>query len=74
MQLHSACENARFNVATDGGHFFRRMGVRRALDCLRDNWAFIEISGYIVRRRANQFDAAVERLRVGRCAFETRQE
>ena len=74
VQLHRARQHARFGVAALRGHHVRLVDMCGRLHRLRDDRAFVEIAGHIVRRRADQLHAAIERLRVGLRALEARQE
>jgi hypothetical protein len=58
MVLDGTGEDDAFDVAADGG---QRLGIHRmvdALDLLLDDRSFVKVGGYIMRRGADQLDAA----------------
>ncbi|ABA49823.1 hypothetical protein BURPS1710b_0776 [Burkholderia pseudomallei 1710b] len=74
VPLDRARERHAFDVAADGRQLVRRHAVIDALDFLLDDRAFVEVGRHVVRGRADQLHAAVERLVVRLRALEARQE
>src|SRR5437667_5218260 len=74
MPAHRAGEHHALDIATDGGEIVGAQRMIDALDVLLDDRPLVELSGDVVRRRADQLDAAVMRLRVGLRTLEARQK
>ena len=64
MCMDRSRKDASLYVAAKRDIIIIRLGVGHAHDVLFDDWAFVQISGDIVRRRANQLYAFFKRLLV----------
>ena len=67
-------QHAAFDVAALADEVVGAVGVADPLDILMDDRPFIEVGGYIMRRRADHLDAARMGLVVGLGALEAGQE
>ena len=74
VPFHGARQHLAFRVAPNGSEILNRAAVVHAGHVLLDDRAFVEIGCDVVRRSANELDAAVVRLVVGPRALETGQE
>ena len=74
MVAHGAGQHAAFNVPPLAHEIIRRVAMGDALHILLDNRAFIEIRGDVMRRGADEFDAALMRLVVWLGPFEAGQK
>src|ERR1700761_7394178 len=73
MMAHGARQHAAFDIAALADEIVRRVAVTDAFDVLVDDRPLVEITRDIMRRGADQLDAALMRLMVGPCALEARQ-
>jgi hypothetical protein len=74
VPFHRTRQHRTLHVAPRSSAIVYAHGVIDAGDVLFDDRPFIEILSDIVRRRANQFDAAIVRLLVRPRALKARQE
>ena len=59
MGVHGARQNLAFDIAADRDIILGRLRMGDAGNVLLDNRAFVEIGSNIMRRRADQLDAAL---------------
>ncbi len=74
MILNSARQHDILDIATQRDEIIRCMRMIDALHGLFDDRSFVEIGGDIMRRGADDLDAALVRLVIRLGAFEARQE
>ena len=74
MSVHCVRQNLAFHVTADRDIIVRRLRMSDAGNILLYDRAFIEVFRYVMRGRADQFYAALERLLVGVGSLERRQE
>src|SRR5690606_20418253 len=74
MIAHGASEYTPFNIAPLAYQTLRRIKMAYTLHILLNDRALIEIAGDVVGGGADQLYATIERLMVGLCALEARQE
>ena len=74
MPPHRACQHGSLDVAANAFELREALPVRDALDVLLDDRPLVEHFGDVVRGRADDLDAPLERPAVGVGSHERRQE
>ena len=74
MPFDGARQGPAFNIAANGNIVLGSLGMGNPLDGLVDNRPLVQVACHIMRRRADQFDAALMGLGLGVGAVEAGQE
>lgn len=74
MPANGSGQDCALNVTANLNQVSWRVRMCDPFDALLDNWTFIQIRGYVVRRSPDDFHPAIIGLIVWAGAFETRQE